>query len=96
MLNQNDDDLVELHAIFRGGVQGVGFRYTAQNYATRLGLKGTVRNLHDGTVELYAVGTRQLLDELLRSLQKSFNPIDSVDTFYSPPTREFEGFQIIK
>lgn len=38
--------------IVTGHVQGVGYRYFTQRTATRLGLKGYVRNQHDGSVEV--------------------------------------------
>jgi acylphosphatase len=47
-----------------GRVQGVGFRYFVQKHAAELGLTGFVRNLDDGSVEVYAVGSDQLLDAL--------------------------------
>jgi acylphosphatase len=40
-----------------GFVQGVGFRYFTENRAKRLGISGYVRNLRDGRVEAYAIGT---------------------------------------
>jgi acylphosphatase len=48
----------------RGRVQGVGYRYFAQNAAESLGLSGYVRNLDDGRVEVYAVGPPPALSEL--------------------------------
>lgn len=45
-----------VHAIVRGRVQGVGFRYAACAEARRLGLRGWVRNLPDGSVETCAEG----------------------------------------
>lgn len=39
-----------------GSVQGVGFRYTTQHEAQRLGLVGYARNLDDGSVEVVACG----------------------------------------
>ena len=38
----------------RGRVQGVGYRYFAQDVAERLGVKGFARNLHNGEVEVHA------------------------------------------
>lgn len=52
------EELIEIHAIVRGTVQGVGFRYTTRRLALEIGLKGTVQNLRDGTVEIYAQGTK--------------------------------------
>jgi len=45
-----------------GRVQGVGFRYFAERAAGRLGLGGYVRNLADGTVEVYAIGDPSVLE----------------------------------
>lgn len=49
--------------LVRGRVQGVGYRYFAQKSAVNLGLRGYTRNLDDGRVEVYAVGTPEQLDE---------------------------------
>jgi len=62
------NQLLELHATFKGSVQGVGFRVTARHNAMRLGIVGTVRNLADGSVELYALGKPQAVKELLKVL----------------------------
>jgi acylphosphatase len=48
----------------RGRVQGVGFRYFVQREAVRLGLRGWVRNLDDGRVEVLAEGSTAQLAEL--------------------------------
>jgi len=45
-----------LSLVVSGRVQGVGFRWWTLRTATRLGLRGTVRNLRDGTVEVQAAG----------------------------------------
>lgn len=41
---------------FVGEVQGVGFRWTSQRLATRLGLTGWVRNEPDGSVSMELQG----------------------------------------
>jgi acylphosphatase len=45
-------------------VQGVGYRWFVEKHANDLGLRGYTRNLSDGRVEVYAVGTSTQLDEL--------------------------------
>ena len=45
-------------------MQGVGFRYFVEHAAQQLGVRGWVRNDDDGSVEVYAVGTREQLSEL--------------------------------
>ena len=42
--------------VVSGRVQGVGFRYATQREATRLGLRGWVRNTEDGKVEIVVEG----------------------------------------
>lgn len=44
-----------------GRVQGVGFRYFTWKEAERLGVKGTVRNRQDGSVEVIAQGSETQL-----------------------------------
>ncbi|UGQ16612.1 acylphosphatase [Borrelia sp. RT5S] len=39
---------------FSGKVQGVGFRFFAEQIAVKMGIKGFVKNLEDGRVELVA------------------------------------------
>ena len=53
-----------------GLVQGVGFRYFAQDAAERLHLAGYVRNLRDGSVEAYAIGSEDRLARFLAVLKK--------------------------
>ena len=56
--------------LVRGRVQGVGFRYFVQREAERLDITGYTRNLDDGSVEVYAVGTAEQLSELAGLLHK--------------------------
>ena len=54
----------------RGRVQGVGYRYFAQRAAGELGLRGYVRNLDDGRVEVYGVGPVEVLSEFAGMLYR--------------------------
>lgn len=51
-----------------GRVQGVGFRWWTQKTASSLGLRGTVRNCADGSVEVHAAGPPEAVDSLARKL----------------------------
>ncbi len=53
-----------------GRVQGVGFRYFASRLARQLNLTGYARNLRDGSVEVYAIGTPAMLAALRKELQR--------------------------
>lgn len=48
-----------------GRVQGVGFRYNTQRQACALKLSGYVRNLDDGSVEIWACGPRENVRRLI-------------------------------
>ena len=58
------DELQARRYFVRGRVQGVGFRWFVQTNATTLRMPGYARNLDDGRVEVYAVGTPEQLNEL--------------------------------
>ena len=74
----------------RGRVQGVGFRYFAQREAEQLGLRGYTRNLDDGRVEVYAVGTAEQLADFAGRLWTMVQPHGYVCfiLFSLPCTRE--------
>ena len=57
------------HIVVRGMVQGVGFRYFVSRHATHLGVKGFVRNLPNGDVEVEVHGTRSSVEELISQLR---------------------------
>lgn len=54
-----------LHVVIEGRVQGVGFRFSAAEVAQRLGLRGWVRNVPDGSVEAEFEGPHDQLTQML-------------------------------
>lgn len=56
--------------ILKGRVQGVGFRYFACRHADALGVRGWVRNLPNGDVEVHAEGDATALSALEGRLQE--------------------------
>jgi acylphosphatase len=56
--------------LISGKVQGVSFRFYTQEQANRLKLRGFVRNLDDGRVEIVAAGEREDLENLLEWAKK--------------------------
>jgi acylphosphatase len=56
--------------LISGIVQGVGFRYFTQDEADRLHVSGYVRNLRDGRVEVYAMGSPEKLARLRVLLER--------------------------
>ena len=57
------------HMIVQGMVQGVGFRWFVSRYAEALGLRGFVRNLANGNVEIMADGDRSLIEDLIKKVK---------------------------
>jgi acylphosphatase len=87
---------VRLHAIVRGRVQGVSFRYYTLNRARELGLAGYVRNLGDGSVEVVAEGARADLDQLLSFLRSGPRAafVTDLETNWMQPTGGFSRFEV--
>ena len=54
-----------LHILVRGKVQGVYFRASARERALELRLRGIVRNLRDGRVEILIQGDSTSLERFL-------------------------------
>jgi len=56
--------------VISGRVQGVGFRFFAERIARELGVRGYVKNLETGSVEVYAVGSQATLEEFKQRLAR--------------------------
>lgn len=64
-----DSKLAKLFYV-SGTVQGVGYRFFTQRVSQRIGVAGYVKNLRDGRVEVYAVGSASQLSVLRRELER--------------------------
>jgi acylphosphatase len=60
---------VGANIIVSGLVQGVGFRFFVHRHASRLGVRGFVRNLYSGDVEIEVEGDRSLIEELIKEVR---------------------------
>lgn len=85
-----------LTARVHGSVQGVGFRYFVRREASTLGLRGYVRNVPDGEVEVVAEGDRPRLEHLLALLERgpSAAEVEHVEAQWSVGTGAFFSFQV--
>lgn len=57
---------VRARVIIEGRVQGVFFRHHTQKLASKLSLKGWVRNRGDGTVETVFEGDKDRVDQIIQ------------------------------
>ena len=91
------DQLIRRTSLFSGRVQGVGFRYTAQSIARGFEVKGIVRNLADGRVELIAEGEKDEIDRFLAEIhEKMEGNIKQRNDNDAPPTGEFQDFRVTR
>jgi acylphosphatase len=82
--------------LVRGRVQGVGFRWFVEREAHILGIAGWVRNNHDGTVEVLAMGTREQLAGMRSRLREGPRAarVDDVEESDAEPVKNLNSFRI--
>lgn len=95
-MTRSPDDPIAKRFMVRGRVQGVGFRWFVEREAHMLKIAGWVRNNPDGTVELFAQGTRDQLAGLHSRLREGPRAarVDEVEVTESDPTPGLTSFQI--
>ena len=77
---------IRLQMRFYGRVQGVGFRWTAQNLASLLGLTGWVLNDWDGSVLMEVQGQKSQIDSMIQRLDSDmFIEIERIEKKELPP-----------
>lgn len=79
-----------------GLVQGVGFRMFVERCASRMALKGWVKNMPDGTVQIDAQGPSGLIDEFLRDVRTGppASKVSSLNIVESQPDHSQTGFTV--
>jgi acylphosphatase len=82
--------------LIMGRVQGVGFRYFAEGWASQLSICGYVKNLWDGNVEVYAIGNAVALEELKRQLAEGPRSarVSAIDESDEPVDKRYNRFMI--
>lgn len=85
-----------LHCVLGGRVQGVFFRSFVLDQARALGLKGWVRNLSGGRLEVDAQGDLPALEELAARLRLGppLARVDTMETQWTERETTFTNFQI--
>lgn len=83
-------------AIVKGRVQGVGFRYFVQREATKLALRGEVKNLPNGNVRVIAEGEEPALHKLMQKLHEgpSMSHVQAVVINWENDLNQYQRFEI--
>ena len=82
--------------LISGRVQGVGFRYFTQRASARHQVRGYVRNLPDGRVEVWAEGSEKAIIAFRDDLAAgpAYSKIDGVEEIVVEPSRAYSSFRI--
>ncbi len=88
--------LKRAHIYVSGRVQGVFYRSNARRRALELGLRGWVRNLKDGRVEIVAEGDEEPLERLIEWCRRGppMARVEDVEVRWEAPTGEYEDFEV--
>ena len=87
--------MIRAHIFYSGRVQGVGFRFTVQRTAADLDLRGWVKNLPDGRVEVLAEGDREKIERLCQRVEKRFHGyIQGKNIDFAPAQKNYQDFDI--
>ena len=89
-------DTLRAHVIVHGLVQGVWFRQSTKDEATRIGVGGWVMNAPDGTVEAVFEGSKKPVEEIVGWCHRgpSGARVSRVEVSWEPFTGEFSSFNV--
>jgi acylphosphatase len=86
----------KMHIIVKGLVQGVFFRQFTKEWAEELNIKGWVRNLETGEVEVVCEGEEEKLSKFVEKLKigPPSAQVEKVEVEKKEYKGEFKGFWI--
>ena len=84
------------HIKIHGKVQGVGYRFYATRVARRLGLKGWIQNLRDGSVEAMVEGEPEKIDEWVDEIREGprYAEVTKIDQEKREVAAQFGEFDV--
>lgn len=99
--------MTKVTIIVGGSIQNVGYRAFVKRTASMLGLKGLVRNLPDGQVEVFCEGPQSRINKLLKMLDYKGRKNDPLSAYvenvkvcregeegYQGPWKEYKTFDV--
>lgn len=87
--------MIKQTVIFKGHVQGVGFRFNTHRVAKEFTVTGTVQNLPDGSVELIAEGESTEVKDFVEAVQETMaGHVTEHTVDETPATGQYRGFNI--
>ena len=70
------------YVIYKGRVQGVGFRFTVQMAAEKYGCTGWVRNLDDGDVDMEIQGEETACQRAIQEIYQNKSRWIRIDDYF--------------
>jgi len=82
--------------LISGEVQGVGYRYFAQRSSARHQIRGYVKNLEDGRVEVLAEGNAKAVEEFRHDLAAgpAHSQVGQIEELVLEPSGLYSTFRI--
>ncbi len=79
-----------------GIVQGVGFRFFTEDIAREYGVTGYVKNMYDGSVEVYAEGSIDILEKFVEDLKAGprMARVEKTDVKWLQAEKQYDSFII--
>ena len=95
-MRSGSQDRVARRFYISGEVQGVGFRYFAQRSSARHQVRGYVKNLPDGRVEVLAEGPAKAVNEFRMDLAAgpAYSNVTGIEELVVEPTGRYSSFRI--
>jgi acylphosphatase len=88
-------NIIQKHIFISGRVQGVGFRAFTRKEASSRGIKGWVKNLADGRVEIIIQGEREDIKDMIKRIKEgpSFARVDDIE-ISDEEIENFDRFEV--
>jgi len=82
--------------LISGEVQGVGFRYFTQRSSARHQVRGYVKNLEDGRVEVFAEGNAKAVEDFRHDLAAgpTYSRVKEIEELVVEPSGRYSNFRI--